>query len=175
MALAFEEVGFIDFADEMWLNACVKGEKEGNVQELYSRRGYAWFLFRQQQVDDAREIIREALAKVTTETDRDRLVIAETLRVWINWEIGISGGVTPVVVELGRRIDELIAACVTARGRHLVSAWAWPSSPAVDGERGVSNLTAAVTATSAVNDVTPSNPRGSAVDARHDAQADSLS
>ena len=125
MATAFEEVGFIDFADEMWLLARDKAQEEGDVQELYASRGYSWFLFRNQREQEANRILQEIMSRLPNEKDSDRLASAQTLRIWLGWEIGINGPTSSAVTELSRQIDELINVCVTVRGKQMASNWAY--------------------------------------------------
>lgn len=125
IAVALEECGLIDSADEVWLLARDKAQEEGNTQELYSGRGYAWFLFRNQRKGEARKVVREALSRLQAEKDSDRVIRAGTLRTWLIWEIDIDGPTSPIVAELSQQIDETINECVTVRGKQMASKWAY--------------------------------------------------
>lgn len=128
IANAFEEAGFIDVADEIWLLARDKAREEGDIQELYSSRGYSWFLFRNQREEKARRILKEALSRLPNEKDSDRVVRAQTLRIWLGWEFDIDGTTSSAVTKLSRQIDEVINACVTARGKNMASVWAYSAT-----------------------------------------------
>ncbi len=117
IASGFEEAGFIDVADEIWLLARGKAQEEGDAQELYASRGYSWFLFRNQREENPCQILQEALLQLPNEKDSDRLVRARTLRIWLGREIDINRATSSAVTTPGRQIDELINACVTARAR----------------------------------------------------------
>ena len=128
IAAAFEEAGFIDVVDEIWLVARDKAREEGDIQELYSSRGYSWFLFRNQRKEEARRILQEALSRLPKEKDSDRLVRAQTLRIWLGWEIDIDGPTSAAVTRLRGQIDEAINACVTPRGKQMASKWKYSAN-----------------------------------------------
>jgi hypothetical protein len=137
IAIGLEEAGFTDNAHDMFLLAREHARAEGEVQELYANRAYAYFLFRTQRADEARTTLREALSRYPQRNDLNRMFHANTLRIWLQFELEADGPQSPRVAELGRQIDELINACSTSRGRTMTSAWAYSNTDIPGGQPNI--------------------------------------
>jgi hypothetical protein len=135
IASAFEQVRFVDLADEMWQLALKLGAEEGEAQKLYASRGYAYFLFRNERADAARQLLEVALSEHVCNTDGDRVAHAETLRHWLVWEMSTHDNEPQVAMSFKRRIDDIVESCITRRGKEIASQYAIQISiePARDG------------------------------------------
>jgi tetratricopeptide (TPR) repeat protein len=117
LAFNLEEIGFREDAEAIWQLAQETAPAEGKTQLLFASRGYAWYLFRSQRQEEAREIVQEVLSKYPGENDNERLMRAETLEVWAGWEIGFQDPDAAIVASIRNEINELATSCVTPRIR----------------------------------------------------------
>jgi hypothetical protein len=115
IAMALEAAGFAEDAEYVWNRARESSRKESDIHELYASRGFAYFLFRHERGEEARQVLQEALERHSHDNDSSRWVHAETLRTWITWELDTRGPTAPIITELSRQINELVDACTTAR------------------------------------------------------------
>jgi hypothetical protein len=113
VAYHLEDNGFDSDADSAWQLAQAQAELEGTMQVLYASRGYAYFLFRKDRPDEARELLQKALSEYPEANDRDRISRAETLNTWAGYERGLDGPLAPRAVDLNRQISALAGACVS--------------------------------------------------------------
>ena len=119
IAFDLELTGYKEDADFMWGLAQERAKKEGDIQELYASRGYAYFLFRSDRATEARVILQEALSSYPNETDAQRLVKVETLKSWEIWEIEVEGSGAQMVTSLNEQLEELGHGFSTPRGKAM--------------------------------------------------------
>jgi hypothetical protein len=119
IAINLEQTGYREDAEFVWELARERAKKEGDTQELYVNRGYAYFLFRSERDAEAREILQEALSRHATNNDVQRAAHAETLRTWAVWETQLEGPGAQLVTELNNQLDELGRSFSTPRGKAM--------------------------------------------------------
>ena len=119
IAIGLEQTGYREDAEFMWGLAKERAKKEGDTQELYASRGYAYFLLRTQREEEARRVLEDALSRYTIDSEPRRLAHVETVVAWTTWEAGNLGSGSKVVADLNRRVDELGRGFSTSRGRDM--------------------------------------------------------
>jgi len=107
VAYALYLAGYQDDAEFMWGLARERAQKEGDTQELYAGRGYAYFLFNTQRESEAREILQEGLSNHETNTESASLAHTLTLKQWIYYEAQAQGPEAKLVAELTERAARL--------------------------------------------------------------------
>jgi len=122
IALALEESGYRDNAGEVWRRALEIAGREGATQRLFARRGYAYFLFRNERPDEARDLLRTGLEEHEVMDDTDRAAHAQTLFHWSVWEAGTSDSSPETERALRARVAALESQCTTPRGRAMIRA-----------------------------------------------------
>jgi Helix-turn-helix domain of resolvase len=133
VALALENSGYRDDSEDIWLLAQEHAHREGPTQDLYATRGFAYFLFREERIQKARELLGKGIDAHTIMNDNDRLQVALTLRQWAVWEQVTSDNGSEFVKQLHTRIELLAAQCTTLHGQEMTIAMLPPSPPETPG------------------------------------------
>jgi hypothetical protein len=121
VATCLDLSGYPIESEEMWELTRENARAEGNRHTIYADRGFAYFLFRDGRVREARELLNEVASKFQPSTDGDRLTQASTLLTWRTLEIDGPEDDPDIQEDLRRRIEKVAATCVTLGAKRQIA------------------------------------------------------
>ena len=86
LAHALSRAGYPAEADEIWRTAIATAAREGHVQSLFAHRGYAYLLFTEGRLEDARTELRRAVDVIGSADDTAIIHQIKTLKFWADTE-----------------------------------------------------------------------------------------